>query len=428
VVFKRGGLGDCMYFLEHGSVKMECPADENRKFTFFAGSFFGVEQVVCPGRRSCTVRAAGTPLMLVLTHENLGAILGAKLLDLQKNPLGGPALEVGRETSVPSSVTDLAEVSIMGVGAYGKVSLVRYKREQYALKAIMKRALVKMQMVTNMDNERAAMIDCRTPFTVQLHATYQDKNYVYMLMEPLMGGDLRQYTLRLPNARLPEEHVQFYVACCVQALKSMHSTRYVHRDIKTENLLFMRNGYLKLADFGFAKQLPPGKCTYTSCGTPLYMAPEIIGMKGHSFAVDWWSVGVLMYELICGHTPFGHHKSEKDKLRAIQQGHYHLPSHVSEHAKSLISKLLTTNPAKRLGNLKRKEKDITSHPWFQGFDWDAHASKKMPAPYIPMLRSNKDLAYVNQKSDALLRKVERMQKRYLHNQQISLVGVEFPNF
>ena len=90
------------------------------------------------------------------------------------------------------------------------------------------------------------------------------------------------------------------------------------------------------------------------------------------------SLGVLMYELICGHTPFGHHKSEKDKLRAIQQGHYHLPSHVSEHAKSLISKLLTTNPAKRLGNLKRKEKDITSHPWFQGFDWDAHASQKMP--------------------------------------------------
>jgi len=114
--------------------------------------------------------------MLVLTHENLGAILGAKLLDLQKNPLGGPALEVGRETSVPSSVTDLAEVSIMGVGAYGKVSLVRYKREQYALKAIMKRALVKMQMVTNMDNERAAMIDCRTPFTVQLHATYQARS------------------------------------------------------------------------------------------------------------------------------------------------------------------------------------------------------------------------------------------------------------
>lgn len=203
--------------------------------------------------------------MLMLTHENLRAILGTKLLDLQKGNVGGPPLEHNRKILVPSSLDDLSEVSLMGVGAYGKVSLVRYKREQYALKAIMKRALVKMQMVHNLDNERSAMIDCQNTFTVQLLATYQarstvflmtigwassgclltlsvlalcqvrasykphfltsplgslvmmqDRDYVYMLMEPLMGGDLRQYTLRLPNARLPEEHARFYIACGVQ--------------------------------------------------------------------------------------------------------------------------------------------------------------------------------------------------------------------
>ena len=143
-------------------------------------------------------------------------------------------------------------------------------------------------------------------------------------------------------------------------------------------------------------------------------------MTGHSLAVDWWSTGVLMYELLCGFTPFGHHKLETAKLRAIQQGHVRYPSHVSVEAKSLIEKLLATNPAKRLGNMKRKEKDITSHAWFAGFDWDALAAQKMPvrpnrafvvsansglgphchagggqAPYIPMLKSNGVVQIIN---------------------------------
>jgi hypothetical protein len=150
-------------------------------------------------------------LMLMLRHENLSAILGAKLLDLQKGKIAGPTLEQ-RPTVVPSNVDELAEVSLMGVGAYGKVSLVRYKREQYALKAIMKRALIKMRMVTNLDNERAAMIDCQNAFTVQLLATYQVRSSVF----PMSIGWRRV------------EAFSSVLALCVQRLVKCHTSSRSH--------------------------------------------------------------------------------------------------------------------------------------------------------------------------------------------------------
>lgn len=135
--------------------------------------------------------------------------------------------------------------------------------------------------------------------------------------------------------------------------------------------------YIKLADFGFAKKIIKGKKTYTTCGTPAYMAPEIITMAGHTTAVDWWCIGILLYEMTCGYTPFQYETNELNKLRAIVDGKYTIPSNLSASCRSIISKLLTTNPARRLGNLKRGARDVKAHPWFNGFSWTALQNMEM---------------------------------------------------
>lgn len=167
----------------------------------------------------------------------------------------------------------------------------------------------------------------------------------------------------------------------------MHANKIVHRDLKPENVLMTLDGYVKLADFGLAKFLQPNQSTKSFCGTAEYLAPEVLDMKGHGFAVDWWTLGILIYEMITGRPPFmnaNHHRLGV----LIRQGVIIFPDPVrhgipmSEELKDLITKLLDKDPKTRIGS-KNDADEIVNHPWFKGFDWDGLMARRIPAPFIP---------------------------------------------
>lgn len=167
----------------------------------------------------------------------------------------------------------------------------------------------------------------------------------------------------------------------------LHQKDIVYRDLKPENLLIAQNGYLKLTDFGFAKVIE--NRTYTLCGTPEYLAPEILLQKGHGKPVDWWCLGILIYEMIVGIDPF----SDDEPMAVYQnilKGKVRFPSNFNKDAKSLVKHLLVAELAKRYGNLKRGVKDITDHRWFKGFDWKQLEAMKIPAPFMPSIQSKGD--------------------------------------
>ena len=225
------------------------------------------------------------------------------------------------------------------------------------------------------------------PFTCFL----QDKNKLYLLTELVQGGEFFNYIAN--RGVLRDEEARFYTGNTLLALEHMHNNNIIYRDLKPENIVMATNGYLKLVDLGFAKQMDSGQ-TYTVCGTPDYIAPEIIASKGHNKAVDYWSLGVLIYEQLTGLTPYYdpqgnvfqiYEKIMKEQLR------YPPEAQLSAEAKSLIGALLTVNPARRIGSFKGGAIDIKAHPWFQDFDFKQLEARTMEVPYKPPATSPEEM-------------------------------------
>jgi serine/threonine protein kinase len=190
---------------------------------------------------------------------------------------------------------------------------------------------------------------------------------------------------------------RFYGAHIVTIFEYLHGKAMVYRDLKPENILIGQNGYIKLTDFGFAK-LIDGK-TYTLCGTPEYLAPEIILNKGHGKAVDWWTLGILIYEMLVGIDPF----NDDDPMMVYQKiikGKIKFPKNVEKDAKSLIKHLLDADVTKRYGCLKEGVKDIIDHRWFKGFDWKGLLFMNQEAPYIPKIKNSMDTSNFSQYPDS----------------------------
>ena len=205
-------------------------------------------------------------------------------------------------------------------------------------------------------------------------------------MEYIQGGEL--FTLLRTKRTFPIPQARFYIAHIITIFEYLHSKNIVYRDLKPENILINKNGYLKLTDFGFAKQLENEK-TYTLCGTPEYLAPEIILNKGHGKAVDWWTLGILLYEMLVGIDPFSDDEPMKT-YQKILKGKINFPKTINKDAKSLIKHLLTQDTSKRFGCLKSGVKDILNHRFFEGFDWKNFVYLSMPAPYLPNVKSDDD--------------------------------------
>jgi len=238
-------------------------------------------------------------------------------------------------------------------------------------------------------SEKETLSKINHPFIVKCFLSFQDESFIYFLFEYIPGGEL--FTLLRHIIRFPAENVRFYSSQLVLALEYLHSKDIIYRDIKPENILIDRKGYLKLTDFGFAKILK-GK-TYTMCGTPEYMAPEVI-MKGagYDLTADWWSFGVFLFEMIEGQPPF-FDDNPIQIYQKIVSGKFNFQYCPSIKLKNLIKKLLQ-DPEKRIGR-KNGAKDIKTHDFFSKVNWADTISKHILAPWVPVVESRDDTHYFN---------------------------------
>lgn len=294
-----------------------------------------------------------------------------------------------------AKLEDFAILNILGTGTFGKVHLCVHRGTgmYYCLKILKKQTIYRFKQMDHVENEKQILLQLRHPGIVQLYATFTTQDALVMLMEYVPGGELFYYIRRF--GRLAEDIARLYAAELVCTLLHLHERNIVYRDLKPENILLDTSGHLKLADFGFAKRVVHK--TWTMCGTPDYLAPEIISGKGHDTAVDWWSLGVLIFEMLAGFPPF----TDKDMgvlFRKIQEPEkLVMPPEFSQDAADLIRRLLVIDPTSRLGNIHPDITDIRSHPWFRPIDWDRIVQRNTPGPIAPVLQNPADIGMYQDK-------------------------------
>ncbi|KAL2757717.1 hypothetical protein ACRALDRAFT_2046449 [Sodiomyces alcalophilus JCM 7366] len=298
---------------------------------------------------------------------------------------------------------DFRIVRTLGTGTFARVCLVKpvnpceeEKKEVFALKILRKTDVIKLKQIDHVRHERRILADVSGhPFITNLLGSFSDRDTLYMLLDYVPGGELFTYLRKM--RRFGESTSKFYAAEIVLVLEYLHEQqgRVAYRDLKPENLLLDRNGHIKLVDFGFAKRLTNSEGnpieTYTLCGTPEYLAPEVIQNKGHTTAVDWWALGILLYEFLTGHPPFWH-QNPMEIYKQIVEKPVTFPAepHISDNAKDLIRSFCTVDRSKRLGNISGGAKRVKEHPFFRGIRWDDLLGQRVRGPIVPPVRSASD--------------------------------------
>eukprot|EP00484_Ammonia_sp_Unknown_P012962 CAMPEP_0197072040 /NCGR_PEP_ID=MMETSP1384-20130603/209895_1 /TAXON_ID=29189 /ORGANISM="Ammonia sp." /LENGTH=782 /DNA_ID=CAMNT_0042510853 /DNA_START=136 /DNA_END=2484 /DNA_ORIENTATION=- len=398
VIFKTGDEGDRFYIIKSGSIAGS--AKDGTQFTLSVGGFFGERALLTNEPRAATITCSSEKVeCLTLSREDFNTLLGPlddimqrNLAEYEKPEAERKPIGHGSGSSKEQSVCALDEFKIVGIlgrGAFGTVKLVTdpNSNESYALKAIRKNQVVELGQQSHILNEKKVMqmLDC--PFLVNLRGTYKDEYRVYFLLEVCLGGEL--FTILRKMRSFDEPTAKFYSACVVEAFNYMHDRDIIYRDLKPENLVLTDTGYLKVTDFGFAKIVP--NKTFTLCGTPDYLAPEIVTGQGHGKGVDWWTLGILVYEMLASFPPFFDDEPMMT-YRKIIQGKFKFPRYLSAPAKDLISKFLKPKATKRLGVIKGGAELIRSHDWFKEFDWSSLQQQNMKPPIKNKVKSQKDLS------------------------------------
>mmetsp|Transcript_20268 Transcript_20268/g.40158 ORF Transcript_20268/g.40158 Transcript_20268/m.40158 type:complete len:786 (+) Transcript_20268:29-2386(+) len=395
VVFRQNEPGDAMYLVKQGTV-LFVVTDEHGKDKVIsgahgactAGGYFGERALMNDTPRNASVVTKTACTFLRVDRSAFELILGPleKLLKKKEATYADKAVKQdgGKPTWKGEDIKfeDLVDRAVLGRGAYGFVTLVEDKttKKLYALKAVGKQRIVDTRQKRHIFNEKNYMAKMNHPFVIKLHQTFQDSDQLYFLIEASIGGELFRILRRVRT--FPEKTSRFYAACVILAFEYLHSLNLIYRDLKPENLLIDTEGYLKVTDFGFVKEVGSKK-TFTVCGTQEYMAPEIIARTGHGKSVDWWTVGIFIYEMLVSYTPF--YKSGEEPMqmyKRILSRKVKYPSQVGADAKDLISKLLAKDD-RRLGGGSAGASAIKSHKWFAKFDWEGLLWRKLKAPFIP---------------------------------------------
>lgn len=302
-------------------------------------------------------------------------------------------------------VSDFQLLKVLGKGAYGKVMLCRLKQdaetELYAMKTMRKATLLERDQIDHARTERYILQNIHCPFLTRLIYAFQTRDKLYMCLEYLPGGELFFWLKK--EKRFSEERVRLYAAQLILALEALHENDIVYRDIKPENILLDKGGHIRVTDFGLSKgnvtTAGPEGGTATFCGTPEYLAPEMLENKGHGKAVDWWALGTLMYEMLVGLPPFFDHNVQRmyhkilhDTLRFPKSEN----RQVSEDAKSLLRRLLQRKISDRLGSTTGAQ-ELKNSPFFDELDFARVYTKSYKPKFVPpMMRSNSDVQNFDQ--------------------------------
>jgi serine/threonine protein kinase len=301
--------------------------------------------------------------------------------------MGSPVNEAQATKFDGNSIKDFDLGKTLGTGSFGRVRFCTFKAtgEYFAMKQLKKSEIIRLKQVDHMMSEKGILKSMNHPFVVNMYGSFHDPRFLYLVLEYIVGGEFFTHLRRA--GRFDNDTSRFYSSQIVAIFEYMHGKNIIYRDLKPENILLTASGYLKLTDFGFAKIIDYR--TYTLCGTPEYIAPEVLLNKGHGKPVDWWTLGILVYEMIVGYPPFVD-EEPMGIYQKILSGKIVFPKFFDKNAKVLVKKLLTADLGKRFGNLKNGVDDIKKCKWFSGLSWEALLKLEIPALYKPSVKSATD--------------------------------------
>ena len=351
----------------------------------------------------------------ILEHINLLQICPEEKQKIKKEIYNQEVIKY-RKAREKQTIRDYESLAIIGRGAFGEVHVCREKKtgKIYAIKKIKKQVLIIKNQIRHVINEQIIMSKASTPWIVELKASFQEGDYLYLVMEYLPGGDLMN--LLIEKDILTEKEAKFYISELILAVESIHNLDCIHRDIKPDNILIDKNGHIKLSDFGLAKisdklyekedekyknflknksndkntKMTHNK-NFSCVGTAYYVAPEVLKKSGYDKDIDWWSVGIILYEMLVGYAPFCSKETTEVCYKVLNWKNYlKIPKKIklSEEVKDLIFKMIK-NSDDRLG--KNGAEEIKKHPFFKDVDWDNIRNSK--APFIPELKNEYDTKY-----------------------------------
>lgn len=397
-IIKQGEPGSEFFIVKNGELKVTATNSgaEVEIGGLAAGEYFGEQALQNDAPRAANVKAVTDVTLFVLARKKFEEILGplSAVLDRVIKERKEMVKDIVNKRSMDSDIkfSDLKMIRTLGTGTFGRVKQVQHTKtgKVYALKCLQKAQVVAYKQETNIMNEKNLLQEAVHPFILQLVTTFKDKNCLYMLLELVQGGELFSL-LHNQGGKIPSKNGQFYAGCVVSALSFLHDKYIVYRDLKPENLLIDKQGFCKVVDFGFAKIVKDR--TFTLCGTPEYLAPELVLGKGHNKGVDYWAIGVLIYEMLCGYSPFADHDNNDQMAicKNIIRNKVDYPKRFTDtKAKDIIKRLLEKEQVQRLGCLKHGADDIKNHEWFKGLDWAKLDARQLTPPWIPDIKDDLD--------------------------------------
>lgn len=396
--------GQKFYFISKGKVSVTQNGTHLTNLT--KTDIFGERALMLREPRNATITAVTPVECLTLSAEDFRFMLGDNEQIIATNVVREKEDASGKvTTSKKADSTDLAKYDMMrciGQGTFGRVKLAQDRETKVvvAVKCLQKVQIVQMKQVQNVLSEKEAMEAFDHPFVLKLLGKAQDKDQLYFILEICQGGELwsllyqSRSLSRTPMGGFEESTARLYAAEVISGLGYIHKQGFMYRDLKPENLMIDKFGYLKIVDFGFCKKVPaPGKKSQTLCGTPEYLSPELVLQRGHNQCVDYWAFGCLVYELITNDTPFAD-PAQNRIFKKIVNSEKLMP-HLFHNgfpvlAKKLIEKLLQPKPSLRLGMQSRGCQDIFDHKWFEGMSWQKLNERRYKAAYTPKITSDLD--------------------------------------
>lgn len=375
-IYEQGAMDDKILYLIHkGSVTIKKVADDGSIIVLHesleSGSYFGELSFSRDEPREATAVAMGRVELIALSREVVVRVLGSMSV-IEESEAARRQYEKRLALADTFSMKDLSVVCTLGAGTFGRVRLVHHKPTgvEYALKSMRKEMLVQLKHTESAVNEKRILAAANHPFVNQLVAVMHDEESsgeVHLMVDLCLGGEL--WTLLEQAVCFDMSTTTFYAACVVSALVHLHSRRIVYRDLKPENLVLDSSGHVIIIDMGFSKVLSAGVKTYTLCGTPQYLAPEIVTSQGHSFPADRWAVGVLIFEMLVGTAPYDD-QTTMGLYKKIIANRLMYPAQVKGCAKDLVMKLLQSSPLKRLGSGATGTQELADDIFFINYDFD----------------------------------------------------------